>query len=117
MKTNTYTIDASGITLGRVASKAAKVLIGKESTDYARNEVADVKVEIINASKVKYSLKKLTETNHERYSGYPGGLKFLTAEQIKNKKGFGELLKLAVHGMIPRNKLRERRMKNLKVTE
>lgn len=114
---NTHTIDATGKSLGRVASAAAKILLGKQSTDYTRNKTADVKVVITNASKAKFTEKKLRDTLHERYSGYPGGLKQLSAALVADKKGFSELFKLAVYGMLPGNKLRPLRMKNLTVTE
>lgn len=117
MTNKTYTIDAEGKALGRVASQAAKILLGKQSTDYARNKIATVKVEIINASKAKFTEKKLRDTLHERYSGYPGGLKFLSAAMVAEKKGFSELFKLAVYGMIPGNRLRTDRMKNLTIKE
>jgi large subunit ribosomal protein L13 len=113
-----YTFDATGKSLGRVASAAAKILIGKESTtEYARNKVISVQVEIINASKAKFTEKKLRDTLHERYSGYPGGLKQLSAALVASKKGYSELFNLAVYGMLPGNRLRKERMKNLKVTE
>ena len=115
---NKHTIDATGKSLGRVASKAAKLLLGKESaTDYARNKAISIEVEITNASKAKFTEKKLRETLHERYSGYPGGLKQLSAALVADKKGFSELFKLAVYGMLPGNKLRPLRMKNLTITE
>ena len=113
-----YTLDATGKSLGRVASQAAKILLGKEDTaEYARNKTYVVEVEIINASKAKFTEKKLRDTLHERYSGYPGGLKQLSAALVASKKGFSELFNLAVYGMLPGNRLRKERMKNLKVTE
>ena len=112
-----HTIDATNKALGRVASQAAKILLGKQTTNYARNVVAKETVEIINASKAKFTENKLRDTLHERYSGYPGGLKFLTSAMVASKKGYSELFNLAVYGMLPGNKLRKERMKNLKVTE
>ena len=116
-ETKKYTIDAKGQSLGRVASKAAKILIGKESTSYARHQVADVKVEIINASQVKVLERKMRDTTHTRYSGYPGGLTTLSSAQIVAQKGFKELIRKAVDGMLPKNKLRSLRIKNLTITE
>ncbi len=112
-----YTIDAAGKSLGRVASQAAKYLIGKESTDYARNVVANVKVEIVNAAKVKLSDKKLRDTTHTRYSGYPGGITTLSSAQVVAQKGYKELMRKAVDGMLPKNKLRDVRIKNLIISE
>lgn len=117
MENKIYTIDASGKTLGRVSTLAASYLMGKNSVNYARNKVLDIKVEIINASKTKMSEKRAKETLHEKYSGYPGGLKFSTNEEIIKKKGWAGLYELSVSGMLPGNKLKPKMMKNLKVTE
>jgi large subunit ribosomal protein L13 len=111
----TYTIDASGKTFGRVASQAAKDLMGKSMPGYKVNLVADVKVEIVNASKTKMSPRRMAETLHETYSGQPGGFKLHTNAKIIEKKGWAGLYELAVYGMLPANKLRPRIMKNLKV--
>jgi len=112
-----YTVDATDKTLGRVATIAASYLMGKNSAEFVKNKVFDVKVEIINASKTKFTERRMKETLHERYSGHPGGLKFSTNEEIIKKKGWAGLYGLAVYGMIPGNKLRSKIMKNLKVTE
>jgi large subunit ribosomal protein L13 len=112
-----HTIDAQGISLGRVATKAAVLLMGKNTPAFEKNTVAAVKVKIVNASKIKHTAKKLKETLHERYSGHPGGLKFRSNEQIIEQKGYTELFKLAVYGMLPPNKLRPIMMKNLTITE
>lgn len=115
--TTTHTIDAKGITFGRVASAAAKALQGKNSPDYVANQVADVHVEIVNAKLTKMSERRMQETLHERYSGYPGGFKQDTNAKIVEKKGWAGLYELAIYGMLPSNKLRPLMLKNLKVTE
>lgn len=115
--TKVYTIDANNKILGRVASEAASYLMAKDSPEFVKNKVADVRVEIINASKTKASEKRVKETLHERYSGFPGGLKFATNEKIIEKKGWAGLYELAVYGMLPGNKLRAQMMKRLKITE
>jgi large subunit ribosomal protein L13 len=119
MATTIHTIDAEGKTLGRVASVAAKALLGKNETDFTKNNVADVLVKITNASKTKMTEKRMLETLHETYSGYPGGLKFKTNAKILAQKGKGvsELYKLAVYNMLPNNKLRARMMKRLTITD
>ena len=86
MATITYTIDATDKTFGHVASAAAKALMGKNTPDYVPNKVADVRVYIKNASKTKMSVRRMNETLHESYSGYPGGQKFTTNAQIVGKK-------------------------------
>lgn len=113
----THTINAEGKVLGRVASMAAKILMGKTIPDYVSNKVADVSVVIENASKTKMTEKRKLNTIHERYSGYPGGFKTHTNAEIITKKGWIELYQLAVYGMLPANKLRPQIMKRLKIKE
>lgn len=114
---NTIIIDAEGKTLGRVSASVAKLLMGKTTPDYAPNKKPTVKVTLINASKTKMSEKRTKETLHEKYSGYPGGLRYSTNEDIISKKGVSELYRLAIYSMLPANKLRAIMMKNLKITE
>lgn len=115
--TKTYTIDASGKILGRVASQAAKELMGKNQPDYVANKVANIKVSIINASKTKMSENRMHKTLHESYSGFPGGFKTKTNAKIIEKNGWKNLYELAVYGMLPSNKLRPLMMKNLTIIE
>lgn len=117
MTTNVQTIDASGKSLGRVASEAARVLMGKTSTSYKANIKPEAKVSIINASKTKMSERQMTTVLHEKYSGYPGGLRFKTNGEIIKDKGWKGLYELAVYGMLPSNKLRPIMMKNLTIVE
>ena len=112
-----YIVDAQGKTLGRTASKAASILIGKESTSFVKNDTANVKVQIINTSKANISEKKKLEVEYPKYSGYPGGLRFESIGFVISKKGYSEVFRRAVYGMIPNNKLRAKIMKNLTVTE
>jgi len=113
----TYTIDAENRTLGRVASEAAKALIGKNLVSYTRNKVSEVSVTIINASKTKMTEKRLKETLHEKYSGQPGGFKLETNTKILGKKGWKGLYELAVSGMISSNKLKPVIMKHLTIKD
>jgi len=115
--TTKHTIDATDKTLGFVASAAAKILMGKTTPDYVPNKVADVTVIILNASKTKMSERRMNETLHERYSGYPGGFRVATNKDIVTKKGWASLYELAVSGMLPSNKLRPLMMKHLTITE
>ncbi|MDD4803899.1 MAG: uL13 family ribosomal protein [Candidatus Pacebacteria bacterium] len=116
MEKKIYTIDATGGKLGRIATKAVSLLIGKNSTEYARNKVFNVGVIINNASKIDIVESKL-KTVYKKYSGYPGGLHEKSMEQIIEKKGKGAVLKLAISGMIPHNKLKSRIIRNLVITE
>jgi len=115
--TTTHKIDAEGKTLGFVASATAKILMGKNSTDYVPNKVADVLVIITNASKTKITERRLKETLHERYSGHPGGFKTDTSAKVIEKKGWKGLYELAVYGMLPPNKLRPLMMKRLTIKD
>ncbi|PIP73264.1 MAG: 50S ribosomal protein L13 [Candidatus Lloydbacteria bacterium CG22_combo_CG10-13_8_21_14_all_47_15] len=112
-----YTIDASGKSLGRVSSDAAAALMGKRSPGFLRHIPAGVTVRITNAAKANISVKKLAGKIYTRYSGYPGGLKTERMEQVIAKKGYKEVFRRAVYGMLPGNKLRAGRMKHLIVTE
>lgn len=117
MEKKSHTINAEGKRIGRVASEAAKILMGKTSPSYAANKVADVTVTITNVSKADISEKKKEVTSYARYSGYPGGLKFPTMAKIISKKGYGEIFRMAVKGMLPKNKLAPKMLKNLTITE
>ena len=108
-----HVLDAQGKKLGRVASQAAKILMGKTSTDYARNKFPDLKVKIMNASKIDVTNKKLDTKTYKKYSGYPGGLKEHTMRKVLADKGIKEIFKKAVYGMLPINKLRPKIIKNL----
>ena len=112
-----YTIDATGKKIGRLATEVASLLMGKSNPEFARNTVSDVKVTIENASKIAVTDKKLKNTTHHTYSGYPGGLKLETLENVKAKKGMSEIVKVAVYGMLPKNKLRSIMIKNLTIKE
>lgn len=112
-----YTIDASGRTLGRVASDAAKALLGKNSPHYVQNFVLPVTVTITNASKLSVSEKKAKEKEYTHYTGHVGGLRTRTLADIRDKKGIEEVIRMAVDGMIPRNRLRKERMKRLIITK
>lgn len=112
-----HTIDATGKKLGRIASEAARLLIGKDSTEFARNIAPSVTVEVINASKMDISEKKKTEKEYAIYSGFPGGLRHEKLGTSLEKKGIREVLRKTVDGMLPKNKLRSIMIKNLIVNE
>lgn len=110
-------IDASGMTLGRVASLVAVSLIGKDKASFERHTYSGSPVKVVNSSKIKITTKKLEEIFHTRYSGYRGGLRILKGTETKEKKGLKELVKLAVYHMLPGNKLRREMMKHLIVED
>lgn len=111
------TIDAQDKTLGRVASAAAKALLGKGSAAFAKNVVSQEPVEILNASKVRISGNKELQKEYLRYSGYPGGQKSESYQQLTARKGTKEALRKAVLGMLPKNKLQSRRIKMLTIKD
>jgi large subunit ribosomal protein L13 len=112
-----YTIDATGKSLGRLASEVAALLNAKNSVHFVKNKVADVEVAITNASKVKVTGNKMKESVHKSYSGYPGGLREMPLSYVVSKKGFSEIIVHAVRGMLPKNKLQDIKMKNLSIEE
>jgi len=110
-------IDATGRTLGRVASEVAMSLMGKTKATFERNIYSGFPVKVINASKLRITAKKLAEIYHTRYSGIPGGLRVLKGIETVEKKGLKELIKLATLQMLPDNKLRRIMMKNLTIED
>jgi len=115
--TTIKTIDATNKKLGRVASMAATSLMGKDSVAFARHILTDVKVEITNASKINADDTKKRTKIYKRYSGYPGGQRELTLEKITEKKGMKEAVRIAIKGMLPKNRLQAKMLKNLTITD
>lgn len=116
-KPEIYTVDASGKVLGRMSSEIAKMLMGKMTVGYERHMLSGASVNVVNASKLSMTEKRKQETLHEKYSGYPGGLTYKTNAEIIAKKGYAELIRLAVYNMLPANRLRQKMMNKLKITE
>lgn len=117
MEKRTYTIDAAGKTLGRVASEAAKALMGKTSADYTPHIRSNVEVTVTNAGKLYIRDKKRTGKIYTTYSQYPGGLKRESLSSLTARRGIGEAVRRAVRKMLPRNTMLTARMKNLIVTD
>lgn len=109
-----YKIDATNQSLGRLASKIAVLLQGKDSPDYAPNKVANVKVIVENVSKMKFTGKKFYQKVYRHHTGYLGHLKEKKLREVFEKNPT-EVLKRAVLGMLPKNSLRSKRIKNLKM--
>ena len=109
-----FEVDASGKTLGRLATKIAQVLMGKHKPIFSPHiDVGDFVI-VTNIEKVVLTGKKWQDKKYYRHSGYLGGLKSRTAEEIREK--FPErIMEYAVKGMLPNNKLRDRRLRKLKV--
>lgn len=113
----TYTIDATGKRLGRVASEAASVLLAKDDVTFAKNVVSPVTVTITNASKLDITEKRGAQHEFQSYSGFPGGRRVETLSHLAKRRGYEEIVRRVVSGMLPKNKLQKLRMKNLIVTE
>ncbi|TSC68414.1 MAG: large subunit ribosomal protein L13 [Parcubacteria group bacterium Gr01-1014_56] len=107
------TIDATKKSLGRVASEAAKVILGKHKATFVRNAVIGEEVKIVNASKISISGAKKEDKKYVRYSGYPGGQKFENYAMLTARRGHAEAIRRAVLGMLPKNKLQAKRIKLL----
>jgi large subunit ribosomal protein L13 len=116
-KMDTVTIDASGRTLGRVATEVAMSLMGKTKPSFERNRYSGMPVNVVNASKLRITAKKLAEIYHTRYSGIPGGLRILAGTETAEKRGYKELIKLATYNMLPDNKIRREMMKHLTIQD
>jgi len=113
---NTYTIDAAGKRLGKVATEAASVLIGKNDPAFAKNIKSDVVITITNVSKLDIPAKKEKEI-YQTYSGYPGGQTSETLVHLAKRRGYAEVLKRTIGGMLPANKHKKRLLQQLSITE
>ena len=109
-----FLIDAQGKTLGRMATKIAVILRGKNKPEYTPHVDTGDHIVVINAEKVYVTGKKLTDKMYQTYSGYPGGQKSQSLEtMLKNKPE--EVIILAVRGMLPKNSLGRQMLTKLKV--
>ena len=107
-------VDAEGQILGRLASKVAKIIRGKHKPEYTPHVDCGDNVIVINAEKVVLTGKKLTDKQYVRHTGYPGGQRVQSPEDIL-KKYPERLIEKAVKGMLPKNRLGSSLFKNLKV--
>jgi len=109
-----HVVDATGWVLGRLAARAARVLVGKDSPDYTPHVDHRSGLIIINADKVRLTGKKLDEKIYRHTTGYPGGLKEISARQLLAKKPTS-LIREAIYGMLPKNRHRDRLARRVKV--
>ena len=109
-----HVIDASDVVLGRLASQTAILLRGKHKPQFAPHVDTGDFVVIINAEKVAVTGNKRAAKLYHRHSGYPGGLRTRTFEQMMARRP-EEIIRLAVKGMMPRNRLARRQITKLKV--
>jgi len=109
-----FLIDAQGQILGRLASEVASILRGKNKPVFTPHVDTGDFVVVINAEKIKLTGKKWDQKMYYRHSGYPGGLKSLSAKEVLEKKP-EELIRHAVKGMLPKNRLGRKMLKKLKI--
>jgi large subunit ribosomal protein L13 len=111
---NWVVVDAAGKTLGRLSTQIADVLRGKRKAEYTPHcDVGDFVV-VINAERVAVTGNKLEQKKYYRHSGYPGGLRQRTLAEMLDRKP-EEVIRLAVKGMLPRNRLARQQLRKLKV--
>jgi len=109
-------VDAAGQPLGRMASKVAKILRGKHKTNFTPHVDCGDNVIVLNAGQVALSGNKWADKEYIWHTGYPGGQKSLTAEELQKKDSL-RLIEHAVRGMLPKNRLGRTILKNLYVYE
>ncbi len=105
-------MDAENKVVGRLASEIARIIRGKHKPEYTPHVNCGDKVVVINADKVRFTGNKFEQKIYRSYSGYPSGQKEKTPREFQEYKPV-EILKKAVYGMLPKNKLQKRFMNNL----
>jgi large subunit ribosomal protein L13 len=109
-----FVIDATDKIVGRLAVQIANILRGKHRPEYTPHQDTGEFVVVINASKVKFTGRKMQTKTYQSYSHYPGGLKIVTAEQLLARRP-ERIIELAVRRMVPRNPLGRQQMSKLKI--
>ena len=109
-----YVADADGKVLGRVAAEFARLLRGKHKPTFCNFQDNGDFVIVVNAEKIHLTGKKWDDKIYHQHSGYPGGIKSQTAREVLAKKP-EELIRMAVRGMLPKNKLGRAQLKKLKI--
>ena len=107
-------VDAEGQTLGRLASKVAKILRGKYKTNFTPHVDCGDNVIVVNAEKIDMSGNKWEDKEYQRYTGYPGGQRSTSAKEVLEKHP-ERIIEASVKGMLPKNKLGADLFRNLKV--
>jgi len=109
-----YLVDAENLVLGRMATQIANVLRGKNKPTFTPSVDTGDFVIVVNADKIALTGNKLSDKMYYSHSGYPGGIKSINAGKLQVKKP-GEIIKHAVKGMLPKNKLASHMLKKLKI--
>ena len=107
-------VDANGQTLGRLATQLADILRGKRKPEYTPHVDTGDFIVVVNAEKVHVTGKKRTDKRYYRHTGYPGGLRSRTFEEMLARRP-EEIIRIAVKGMLPRNRLARRQITKLKI--
>ena len=110
-------VDADSKVLGRLSTEVAMLLRGKKKPGYTPHVDCGDNVIVINADKIQMSGKKWTDKVFVRHTGYPGGQRFETPNEVKSKKSSTILVERAVRGMLPKNRLGRELFRNLFVYE
>jgi len=111
---NWFVIDATNAVLGRLATKAARLLIGKDKPSFTPYLDSGDHVVVINADKVRLTGNKIEQKVYYSHSGYPGGLKAVPVKRVRESRPEW-IVREAIVGMLPKNKLQARRAKKLRV--
>lgn len=109
-----HVVDADGLVLGRLAARTARILIGKDSPDWTPFSDHREGIIVINAEKVRLTGRKLGQKVYRHYTGYPGGLKEVSAQRLLETRP-EELLRQAILGMLPKSRVGSRLATRLKV--
>ena len=109
-----YVVDAAGQRLGALAVRIARALSGKHKPTWTPHIDDGDHVIVLNAAKIELSGNKRNDKVYHRHSGFPGGLRTETADQIRRKRP-ERLIEMAVRGMLPTNKMRDVQLRRLKV--
>lgn len=114
VKREKYEVDATGQAVGRLATKVATLLRGKNKPDFTKNIDSGNYVVVVNASQVKFTGRKLVQKDYHHHTMHPGGLKTVSMKKVFDKNP-GDVIRHAVNGMLPKNKLRGEWLKRLTI--
>lgn len=114
VKPQWWVVDATDVVVGRLAAKIAPILMGKHRPDYTPHVASGDFVVVTNVEKLKFTGTKWQTKVYDRYTGYPGGRRTLTATQLRDKNP-AKILELAIRRMLPKNKLANKMIKQVKI--
>ena len=109
-------IDAANQSLGRLSSRVAFMLRGKHLTSFEPNKMPEIEIVIDNIEKIKFTGQKLAQKEYKHYSGYHSGLKTVKLSELWKTRP-KEVVRQSVYRMLPKNKMRDKLIRNLKFTE